>query len=94
LPLIWDFLVAVYRLYRTDRGAGSALDALVGVDKELIRSFKAIFIACGMDAVYRANIRAGGVLYSNAWFADNVGHNNLLLAISNQLSSVSVQLTS
>jgi hypothetical protein len=59
-------------LFRKDRGhralglARTAINALVGMDVELIGSF--------IDAVYRAYIDAGAVLRILAGFSYDVGH--------------------
>ena len=58
-----------FREYRRDRALRltcSAVDALVGMNIELVLSL--------IDAVDGANINAGSVLDTYAWFGDDVGH--------------------
>jgi hypothetical protein len=45
----------------------------------LFDALKFGFILLGMNAVYRANVHAGGILGANAGFGNDVGHMRLLL---------------
>ena len=54
--------------------ARAAVDALIGVDVELRFGFKSGFVFSGMNAVYRANVHACGVLGSDARLGDYISH--------------------
>jgi len=59
----------LFRKNRGDRALGlarAAIDALVGMDVELVGSF--------IDAVYRTHVNAGAVLRILAGFSYDVGH--------------------
>src|SRR5438105_15112498 len=56
------------RRHRALRLAGTTIDALVGMNVELILSL--------VDAVHRAHIHAGAVFYTDARFGDDIGHSS------------------
>src|SRR5580700_11193728 len=60
--------------YRANRDAGTAIDALDGIDIEQFfgRVLGVVFL--GMNAVHRARIHASGVFGVDARFSDYVGH--------------------
>src|SRR3990172_3646921 len=68
LPLLRHVVLEVDRVHGTDRLAGGAVDAGVGVDVVLLVLFR------GVDAVDGADVDAAGVLGADAGFGDDVGH--------------------
>src|SRR5713226_6707944 len=64
--LPWGLVLGEDRLHRADGLAGPTVDALVGVDKELVRPL--------VDAVHRADLDAGLVLDVDARLDDHVRH--------------------
>src|SRR6266849_2114695 len=80
LPLLGQVIQRKNRRDRADRHARAAIDALYGIDVELrdiIEARTAIVIGrvlLRVDAIYRAGIDAGGVLYSDTGFGNDVCH--------------------
>jgi hypothetical protein len=60
------------RVRGAGRDAGAAVDALRGIDKELLGRFETGLVLLGMNAIDRANIDAQGVL--DAGIGDYVRH--------------------
>src|SRR5579859_5545120 len=73
LPLVRDRILGKDRGHRAFRLAGSAVDALVGVD-EVHR-----VLVLGVDAVDRADVDAACVLDADARLGDDVGHGKCVL---------------
>src|SRR5690349_13006439 len=73
-PLLGDAVVREDRLDRAGRLAGLAVDALVGVDVELILPL--------VDAVDGADLDAGLVLHPDAGFGDHERHAGLRKLVS------------
>src|SRR5688572_21603664 len=61
-----DVLFGEDRGHRALRLASAAVDALVGMDVELVLAL--------VDAVHRTHIHAGAVLHPDAGFGDHIGH--------------------
>src|SRR5688572_25249131 len=74
LPLLWCLIEREDRFYRTGRHAGAAVDALVGMDEELLDGRERGFVLAGVDTVHRTDVHARGVLGPDAGLADDVGH--------------------
>src|SRR5262249_9395763 len=71
LPLLRRLILDENRLHRADRLAGAAVDALIGMDEELVGAL--------VDAVDRADLNAGLVLHVDAGLRDTVRHSELVL---------------
>jgi hypothetical protein len=56
------------------RLAGTAINALIGIDEELLCFIEAIFILGRMNAVYRTNIYTRGIFHTNTRLSNYVGH--------------------
>src|SRR4051794_16501018 len=83
LPLGRNFLLRKNRVDRALGDADPAVDALIRVDKVLIVAGQSV------DALYRAHVRAGSVLHSNARLGDHIGH----VALSQGRGFAAVNLT-
>src|SRR5687768_2846254 len=66
LHLFGDLVVRIYGLHRALWHAHGAVDALGGVDHELVIGV--------VDAIHRARPYAGRVLRADTQFGDNIGH--------------------
>src|ERR671932_1118113 len=66
LHILGDLILGVDRFDRALRLAGTAIDALFGVDQELIPAV--------VDAVHRTHLDAALVLRADAGLGYNVGH--------------------
>src|SRR5712691_3255523 len=76
-PLLRGLVERENRLDRTGRDAGSAVDALVGMNiKHLSRSVIR-FVLPRVNTIDRAHIDAGRVFRADARFADDVGHSEM-----------------
>jgi hypothetical protein len=79
-PLLRDCRLFEDGSNRASRLTRTTVDTLVRVDIELIRRLKFFLVLSGMNAVNRADIHAGCILYSNARLSDYVCHGlNILL---------------
>src|SRR5262245_46334767 len=78
LPLFWRLVERENRLNGTRRNAGAAIDALVGMDEQLLRCFELGLVLPRMDAIDRADINTGTVLGADARFGDDIRHAALL----------------
>src|ERR1051325_1284366 len=74
LPLFRRLVERENRLHRTRRNAGAAVDALVRMDEQLVRTFELGLVLPRMDAVDRADIDTGGVLRADAGFGNDIRH--------------------
>jgi hypothetical protein len=59
---------------RAGRHAGAAINALVGVDVELLLGLEVRLVFPRVDAVHRAHVDARRILRSNARFRNDVSH--------------------
>jgi hypothetical protein len=66
----------------TGRLTSTTIDALVRIDIQLLNRIKIFFALCGMDAVHRADIHAGRILYTDARLSNNVGHGKDILLLA------------
>src|SRR5712692_7202350 len=71
LPLHRRLVLGEDRLHWADRLTGPTVDALIGMDEELVRAL--------VDAVDWADLHAGLILYADARLGDDVRHSNLPL---------------
>jgi hypothetical protein len=74
LPLGRDLVLGADRVDRARFDAGVAVDALRGVDVELLGVGEAGLVLGGMDAVDRADLDARVVLRADAGLVDHAGH--------------------
>ena len=79
LPLVRQLILGEDRVHRTGLDASVAVDALFGVDVELVHVGEARLVFCRMNAVDRADLNAGEVLEVDAWFGDHIGHVALIV---------------
>src|SRR5687768_16269008 len=77
-PFPGELLFGENRVNGAGLDARVAVDALVGIDIELLCGVVARLVRRGMDAVDRAHLDAGVVLDANAWFGDHIGHGSSL----------------
>src|SRR6516225_11696558 len=68
--------------HRTDRNAGTTVDAFRGVNVELCLCGELRFILARMNAVHRADIHAGGVFCADAGLGNHIGHSRSPLSDS------------
>ena len=73
-PLFGEIFLGVDRLDRTFIHTEPTVDAGVCIDEELIGGIKAIVIRLRVDAIDRTDLHTGGVLCSDAWFRNDMGH--------------------
>jgi hypothetical protein len=74
-PLLRQIILEEDRLDRANLGADTTVDAFVRIDEVLVS------IVIGMDAVDWADLDAGPIFQSDAWFGDDIGHRGLFLSI-------------
>jgi hypothetical protein len=63
---------------RTHRNTGTAIDALDGIDKELLLIGIRSLVLFRVDTVYRARIHAGRVLCADTGFSNYICHDSFL----------------
>jgi hypothetical protein len=73
-PLLRGFVESENRFHRARRHAGSAIDALIGVDIEHAGLSEPGFVLARVDAIDRTDIDASGILGPNARFTDDIRH--------------------
>jgi hypothetical protein len=66
----------------TGRLASATIDALVRIDIQLLNRIKIFLALCRMDAVNRADIHTGCILYTDARLSNNVGHGKDILLLA------------
>jgi hypothetical protein len=66
----------------TGRLASATIDALVGIDIQLLNRIKIFLALRGMDAVNRADIHARCILYTDTRLSNNVGHDRDILLLA------------
>ena len=76
LPLCWQLVFGEDRIDWARLDAGIAVDALLGVDEQLIHVRKSRLLSGGVDAVNGADLDAREVLDVDAWVGDYVGHDS------------------
>ena len=74
LPLFRRLVERENRFHGARRNAGAAIDALVGVDEQLLRGLERRFILPRMYAIDRADVDTGGVLRADAGLGDDIRH--------------------
>src|SRR6185437_5704142 len=62
---------------RARRNAGAAVDALNGIDEELLGLAESVFVLLGVDAIHGTRIYAGGVLGADTGFCNHICHLDL-----------------
>src|SRR6187549_2027917 len=77
LPLRRDLLLRVDRVDRASLDARVAVDALVGIDVELLVRVVVGLLGGRMDAIHRADLHTRVVLLADARLRDHVGHSHL-----------------
>src|SRR3989304_2999804 len=91
-PLFRRFVEREDRLDRTRRDARAAVDAFVGVNVQHFGGREIRLVLARMNAIDGAHVNAGGVLRSDAGFADNVSQRRSSQPVSSsQLPVPSVQ---
>ena len=73
-PFLRHIVLREDRRNRACRDARAAVDALNGVDKQLIGRPVIGLVLFGVDAIYRTRIYASGVLRADTGFCDYIGH--------------------
>src|SRR6185436_6891219 len=74
LPLVRQLVLGEARVDRTRLDARVAVDALLGVDVELLDAVVVGLVRRRVDAVHRAHLDAGVVLGADARLRDDIGH--------------------
>jgi hypothetical protein len=59
---------------RTGGLASTTVDALIRIDIQLLNRLELLLVLRGMDAIDRADIHAGCILYTDTRLSNNVGH--------------------
>src|ERR1700722_7527143 len=73
-PLLGQVVARIDGRNRADGDAGSAVDALDGIDEKLVALAVAALVLLGVDAVHRAGIHTGRILRADARFCDYIRH--------------------
>src|SRR5262249_49345637 len=79
LPLVGELVLGEDRIHRTGLDASIAVDALFGIDKELLHIGEAGLVFSRVNAIDRADLHAREVLQIDAWFGDHIGHVALIV---------------
>jgi hypothetical protein len=75
LPFVWQIICGKDGGNRTRWNAGSAIDALNGINVQLRLSAKCWLILPWVNAMYRASVYASGIFGPNAGFSYDECHN-------------------
>jgi hypothetical protein len=88
-PLLGKVISGEDRRDRADWNAGAAVDALDGIDEELIVGFATGLVSLGVNAVYGAGVYTGAILGADTGFCDYICHLSNLLGdtVSNLVMS-------
>jgi hypothetical protein len=81
LPLLGQVVTAEDGGDRANRNARAAVDALDGVDEELIVGISTGLVSLGVDTVYGASVHTSPVFGANTWFRDYIRHLNFSLIL-------------
>jgi len=73
-PLAWDSGYLVNGRRWAGRLARAAVDALAGIDEEMIDIVILLFIWCGMDTIDGADIDARRIFGADTRLGDHIGH--------------------
>jgi hypothetical protein len=73
-PLLWKVFEREYRSHGANWNARAAVNALIGINKELLLGFEVGFILARMNAIHRADIHTRGVLRPDARLGNYVRH--------------------
>src|SRR5215210_5836252 len=73
-PLVRKLVLGEAGIHRAGLDAGVAVDALLGVDVELLDTVVVGLVGGWLDAVHRAHLDARVVLLPDAGLSDHVGH--------------------
>jgi hypothetical protein len=71
-PLLRHIFIAINRFNRAGGLTRAAIDAFIRIDVEMVYRLEIRLILAWMNAIYRANVNARGILCADAWFTDNV----------------------
>jgi hypothetical protein len=82
LPFFWGRRFLKNSGHGTGRLASATIDALVRIDIQLLNRIKIFLALCRMDAVNRADIHTGCILYTDARLSNNVGHGKDILLLA------------
>src|SRR3954454_5086708 len=82
LPLLGQLVLGEARIHRAGLDASVAVDALLGVDVQLLNAFVVGLVRRRVDAVHRAHLDAGVVLGADARLGDHVSHARSISDIS------------
>ena len=74
VPLVGELVLGEAGVDGAGLHAGIAVDALLGIDVELLDLVVVGLVRCGVDAVDRADLDARVVLLADAGLSDHVGH--------------------
>jgi len=73
-PLVGDGGCNINGRRWASRLARAAVDALAGIDEEMINIVILLFIWCGMDTIDGANIDARRIFGADTRLGDHIGH--------------------
>jgi len=67
------------RLFKDSRDGARRLTratvyAFIGIDVKHLNRFKLLLVLCRMDAIDRADVYTGSILYSNTRLSNNISH--------------------
>jgi hypothetical protein len=80
-PLLGQVVAAEDRGDRADGYAGAAVDALDGIDKELISGLGAVLVRLGVNTIYGTSVHTRPILGANTGFRDYIRHLNFSLVL-------------
>jgi hypothetical protein len=80
-PLLGQVVAAEDGGDRANGNTRAAVDALDGVDEELIVGISTGLVGLGVDTVYGASVHTSPIFSANTWFRDYIRHLNFSLIL-------------
>jgi hypothetical protein len=80
-PFFGQVVAAEDRGNRADGNTRATVNALDGIDEELIVGFGAILVSLGVDTIYRTSVHTRPILGANTGFRDYIRHLNFSLVL-------------
>jgi hypothetical protein len=80
-PLLGQVVAAEDRGDWADGNARAAIDALNGINEELIGGLRTVLVSLGVNTIYRTSVHTRPILGANAGFRDYIRHLNFSLVL-------------
>jgi hypothetical protein len=80
-PFFGQVVAAEDRGHRADRNARAAVDALDGIDEELIVGVGTVFVSLGVNTIYRTSVHTRPILRADTGFRNYIRHLNFSLVL-------------